>query len=130
MASSAACLVQAEMPVIAPAGKLREAIGIETLGGVFTPLLRKGSNLPCTWSQIFSTSENEQAEISLHLFRGDTNRVESAVSLGRFRISGIAPMPRGKPEILVEINANQDGISLKATDKLGLSVLVLDRVAP
>ena len=130
MASSASCLLQAEMPAIAPAGKLREAIGIETLGGVFTPLLRKGSNLPCTWSQIFSTGENEQTEIALHLFRGDTKRVKSAMSLGMFCISGIAPMPRGKPEILVEINANQDGITLKATDKLGMSVLVLDRVAP
>ena len=130
MASSASCLVQAEMPVIAPAGKLREAIGLETLGGVFTPLLRKGSNLPCTWSQIFSTGENDQTEISLHLFRGDTKRIKSALSLGRFRISGIAPMPLGKPEILVEINANQDGNSLKATDKHGTSDLALVRVAP
>jgi molecular chaperone DnaK len=115
---------------ISPDGTLNESIGIETLGGVFTPLLTKGCKLPCSLSQTFSTAEVGQGDILIHLFRGDAPLAKSTRSLGTFRISGIAPMPRGEPSIRVEFKADKGGITLTATDTKGKSRLSLLRVFP
>ena len=123
-------LVEPRSEEISPDGTLRDPVGIETLGGVFTPLLAKGCKLPCAVSQTFSTAEDGQGHILIHLFRGEVALAKSAHSLGTFQISGIAPMPRGEPSILVELKADQDGITLKATDRHGKSRLSLTRVAP
>lgn len=123
------CQVQTDMGSFAPAGKLMEAIGIETIGGTFTPLLRKGSTVPATWSQPFSTAEDNQSRIKLRLFRGNTRRTRSAVALGTFTISGIAPMPRGTPKIIVELTADGTGLWLRAHDQLGKSGLTVLRTS-
>ena len=126
----ASLVVEPRSEAIYPDGTLREPVGIETLGGVFTPLLAKGCKLPCAVSQTFSTAEDGQGQILIHLFRGEAALAKSAHSLGTFQISGIAPMPRGEPSILVEFGADQGGITLKATDRQGKSRLSLTRVAP
>lgn len=109
---------------------LGESIGIETLGGVFTPLLAKGCKVPCSLSQIFSTAEDSQGQILIHLFRGDAPLAKSTHSLGTFEITGITPMPRGEPSIRIEFKADKGGMTLSATDTTGKSRLSLSRVAP
>jgi molecular chaperone DnaK len=122
-------VVEPRSEAISPDGTLRESVGIETIGGVFTPLLEKGCKLPCTSSQIFSTAENSQRQILIHVFRGEAALAKFTHFLGTFQISGIAPMPRGEPSILVELGADQGGITLKVTDRHGKSRLSLTRVA-
>ena len=111
-------------------GTLREAIGIETLGGVFTPLLAEGCKVPCVLSQTFSTAEDDQGQILIHLFSGDAPLAKSTRALGEFEITGITPMPRGEPSIRVEFKADKGGITLTATDTKGQSRIALSRVAP
>ncbi len=126
---SASILVE---PVVAMSQDetLGESIGIETLGGVFTPLLAKGCKVPCSLSQIFSTAEDSQGQILIHLFRGDAPLAKSTHSLGTFEITGITPMPRGEPSIRIEFKADKGGMTLSATDTTGKSRLSLSRVAP
>ena len=111
-------------------GVLGESIGIETLGGVFTPLLPNGCQIPCSTSQTFSTAEDGQGQILIHLFRGDAPLAKSTHSLGTLQINGIAPMSRGEPSISVEFKADRGGITITATDTTGKSRLSLSRVAP
>lgn len=122
--------IQVDVASLAPAGRLREAIGMETLGGTFTPLIRKGSGVPASWSQAFSTSEDNQSIITLRLFRGNnTKRTKAAVAIGEFTVSGIAPASRGTPGILVEFKIDARGMWLRAQDKIGDSNLIVARVA-
>ncbi len=109
-------------------GILREAIGIETSGTYFTVILSKGCKLPCAASQVFSTAEDGQDQITLHLCSGDASLSKVVQSLGRFRISGIAPMPKGKPSLTVEFKAEIGGITLKATDTGSKSTLDIRRL--
>lgn len=109
-------------------GTLRDAVGIETLGSKFTMILAKGSRLPCAASQIFSTGEDGQNQITLHLCCGDSASSKITQQLGRFEISGIPPMPKGQPSILVEFRAELTGISLKASDNSVKSTLAIRRV--
>ena len=97
------------------AGRLVEAVGIETLGGVFTPLLQKGCELPCELTQVFSTADDRQREIVIKLFRGNGNRVSEVHSLGNYRVSGFRDAPRGEVQIQVRFVATQSGIELGAS---------------
>jgi len=115
--------------VVTQGGILREAIGIETLGSSFTTFLAKGSKLPCAVSKTFSTAEDGQDQLSLHLCGGDSSLSKIIQSFGRFQISGIAPMPKGKPSILVELKADLGGITLKVTDNLAKSTLVIKNIS-
>lgn len=110
-------------------GLLREAIGIETFGRSFTTILAKGSKLPCAVSQNFSTGEDGQDQITLHLCTGDSSASKISQPLGRYQICGIARMPRGKPSIVVEFRADLGGITLKVTDNLAQSTLAVKSVA-
>ena len=124
----ASVLVEPASDAVAHNGALREAIGIETLGGVFTPLLAAGCPLPCSLSQTFSTAEDGQSEILLHLYRGTGPRTATAHSLGTFRISGIPSMPRGTPGVVVEFIVDQSGVRLTAVDRDGNAKLQIARV--
>lgn len=126
----ASILVERGDAAVSPDGTLRESIGIETLGGVFTPLLSKGCSVPCSLSRNFSTAEDGQSQILLHLFRGDAVLASSTHSLGIFQITGISPMPRGEPIIRVEVKADTAGITLSAADHDGRSRLSIARVGP
>ena len=109
---------------------MHEAIGIETLGNSFTALLAKGSNLPCSVSKIFSTIDDNQEKITLRLCSGDSSLSKVIQPLGRYQISGIAPMPKGKPSILVELKADIGGVTLKATENITKTVLTVKNVSP
>lgn len=126
----ASIVVEPGTAALSQFGALRESIGIETLGGVFTPILAKGCKVPCAVAKTFSTADDGQGQILLHLYRGDAPLAKSIHYLGTFQVTGIAPMPRGAPSIRVEFSVDTRGISLTATDNEGKSRLSLVRAAP
>ena len=104
-------------------GRLVEDVGIETLGGVFTPLLERGRAVPCEVSETFSTATDNQREIEIRLFRGIAKLAHDAKRLGRFAITDIPPGPRGTIIVTVSISVASDGsISLDAREKTGRPV--------
>lgn len=122
-AGSATVEVESASPAIGE-GELVQAIGIETLGGVFTPLLELGCHLPCEATNTFSTAADDQAEISLLLYRGTADTVSEAHALGEFAVTGIPPGPRGKPQVAITIRAAGDSITLAARELGGAAVQI------
>ncbi|WP_299981688.1 Hsp70 family protein [uncultured Pseudoteredinibacter sp.] len=120
-------VVERESPVVQGIS-LAENVGIETLGGVLTPILKVGCSLPCELSQIFSTAEDNQGQITITLIRGSSKRASEGINLGRFEINGIAPAPRGKPQIKVVFGASNGSIWLAASDVGGQSKIRLTKV--
>lgn len=110
--------------------ELAEAIGIETLGGVFTPLLERGCVLPCEVTQVFGTADDRQTVILIYLFRGTGTFVKDAHPLGTFRISGVRALPRGEAQVQVRISASSQGITLAAREIGATSSVQVTRVAP
>jgi len=109
-------LVEARSPALGSDGRLIENVGIETLGGVFTPLLSVGCLAPCSTSQIFSTAEDNQTQIKIFVYRGKAQLVSQAHLLGRLEVAGFALLPRGVPKIRVAFLTSDKDIWLSATD--------------
>jgi len=123
-ASESEIIVEKGSPVVQ--GKLlTENIGIETFGGILTPLLVSGCKLPCELSQIFSTAEDNQNQITISLVRGSSQLASEGVNLGRYKVSGIAAAPRGTPKIKVLFKASGGNIWLSAADTEGKSNIKL-----
>ena len=102
-------------------GVLKGTIGIETLGGVFTAVLAKGARLPAEVSQVFSTAEDKQSQVEIHLLMGERPMAADNRSLGKFLLSGIPPAPKGIPQIEVKIAVGVDHIlRVTATDQATL----------
>ncbi len=123
-------VVESNSPAV-PAGadSLVEPIGIETLGGVFTPLLAQGCTLPCSTTEVFSTAVDNQDSIKIFVFRGSGARVVSdATSLGQFEVVGIGPAPRGTPQVEVTFEAAEGQVRLAAKDGASGSEYVIRRV--
>lgn len=93
-------------------------LGIETLGGIATSLIDKNTTIPTRKSQIFSTAEDNQSAVTIHVVQGERKQASSNKSLGRFDLTDIPPAPRGMPQIEVTFDINADGIlSVSAQDK-------------
>ena len=93
-------------------------LGIETLGGVSTPLIEKNSTIPTSKSQVFSTAADNQPSVEIHVLQGERSMASDNKSLGRFVLDGIAPAPRGVPQIEVTFDVDANGIlNVKAVDK-------------
>jgi len=86
------------------------SLGIETLGGVATVLIEKNTTIPCNKKQTFSTAEDNQSAVTIHVVQGERKRATDNKSLGRFDLSDIPPSPRGMPQIEVSFDLNADGI--------------------
>lgn len=110
----ASTVVEAPSVAVGPTGELVQSVGIETMGGVFTPLLPKGCASPCSISQTFSTAEDDQLHIDVHLYRGECQLVADCHDLGSFRIVGFAARPRGEPKVGISFVAGADGIYVSA----------------
>ena len=94
------------------------SLGIETLGGVFTKLIDRNTTIPTSKSQIFSTAADHQTSVDIHVLQGERKFARDNKTLGRFELTGIAPAPRGVPQIEVTFDIDANGIvSVKAVDK-------------
>ena len=93
-------------------------LGIETLGGVATPLIERNTTIPTRKSQVFSTAADGQTSVEIHVVQGERQMAADNKSLGRFTLSGIAPAPRGIPQIEVTFDIDANGIvKVSAVDK-------------
>ncbi len=118
------------------------SLGIETLGGVMTRLIDKNTTIPAKNSQIFSTAEDNQPAVSVHVLQGEREMASDNKTLGRFELTGIAPAPRGTPQIEVTFDIDANGIvevsakdqatgkrqSIRITHSSGLSQEEIDRL--
>ena len=94
------------------------SLGIETLGGVFTKLIERNTTIPVKQTQVFSTAADGQTSVDVHVLQGEREMAAYNKTLGRFQLSGIAPAPRGVPQIEVKFDIDANGIvHVSAMDK-------------
>jgi molecular chaperone DnaK len=120
-------IVESPTPIVAN-GTTAEALGIETLGGIFTRLIEPGVAVPCSVSETFSTASDGQTEVIVSLFRGTESLAKQNQHLGRFKVVGIPPAPRGGPKINVTFAITEGAISLAARDLDRHANLAVERV--
>jgi molecular chaperone DnaK len=118
------------------------SLGIETLGGVMTRLIEKNTTIPTRKSQVFSTAEDNQPAVTVHVLQGEREMASDNKTLGRFELVGIPPAPRGMPQIEVSFDIDANGIvnvsakdlatgkeqSIRITASSGLSKEEIDRL--
>jgi molecular chaperone DnaK len=118
------------------------SLGIETLGGVMTQLIEKNTTIPARKSEIFTTAEDNQPSVSIHVLQGEREMAQDNKTLGRFELTGIPPAPRGVPQIEVAFDIDANGIvdasakdlstgraqSIRITHSSGLSREDIDRL--
>ena len=93
-------------------------LGVETLGGVLTPIIERNTTIPVRKSETFSTAEDGQTAVTIHVLQGERSMAADNMSLGRFNLEGIPPAPRGVPQIEVTFDIDADGIlNVSAEDK-------------
>jgi len=93
-------------------------LGIETMGGVATPLIEKNTTIPTKKSQVFSTADDNQTAVTIHVVQGERKQASQNKSLGRFDLTDIPPSPRGMPQIEVSFDIDANGIlNVSAKDK-------------
>jgi len=94
------------------------SLGLETMGGVMTKLIDRNTTIPCQRTQIFSTAEDNQPSVDIVVLQGEREMARDNRQIGRFRLDGIAPAPRGVPQIEVTFDIDTNGIlSVSARDK-------------
>lgn len=118
------------------------SLGIETLGGVMTRLIEKNTTIPAKKSEIFSTADDNQTAVTVHVLQGERDMAADNKTLGRFELNGIAPAPRGIPQVEVIFDIDANGIvnvsakdkatgkeqSIRITSSSGLSKEEIDRL--
>ena len=95
------------------------SLGLETLGGVMTKLIERNTTIPTKKSQIFTTAEDGQTSVDIHVLQGERPMSQDNKTLGRFRLEGIPPAPRGVPQIEVTFNIDANGIVNVSAKDLG-----------
>ena len=95
------------------------SLGIETMGGVFTKLIERNTTIPVNKKQIFSTAADGQTSVEVHVLQGEREMAADNKTLGRFQLSGIAPAPRGVPQIEVSFDIDANGIVNVSAKDLG-----------
>jgi len=94
------------------------SLGIETLGGVFNKIIDRNTTIPVKKSQVYSTADNNQTQVEIHILQGERQMVSGNTTLGRFILDGIPPAPRGVPQIEVTFDIDANGIvNVTAKDK-------------
>ncbi|MDE6411778.1 MAG: molecular chaperone DnaK [Clostridia bacterium] len=95
------------------------SLGLETLGGVFTRIIERNTTIPVKKTQVFSTAADNQTSVEIHILQGEREFCRDNKSMGRFMLSGIAPAPRGIPQIEVTFDVDANGIVNVAAKDLG-----------
>jgi molecular chaperone DnaK len=95
------------------------SLGVETAGGVFTPIIPKNTTIPCKRAQVFSTAVDNQPIVNVHVLQGERQMAEDCQSLARFELVGIPPAPRGVPQIEVSFDIDANGIVSATAKDLG-----------
>jgi molecular chaperone DnaK len=95
------------------------SLGVETAGGVFTRIIERNTTVPCTRSQIFSTAEDNQDMVNIHILQGERDMAADNQTLARFQLIGIPPAPRGVPQIEVTFDIDANGIVHVSAKDLG-----------
>jgi molecular chaperone DnaK len=95
------------------------SLGVETQGGVFTKIIDKNTTIPTRKSQVFSTTEDNQNVVRIHVLQGEREMAEDNKTLGRFELMGIPPAPRGVPQIEVSFEIDTDGVVAVSAKDLG-----------
>jgi molecular chaperone DnaK len=94
------------------------SLGVETLGGVMTTLIERNTTIPVKKTETFSTAEDNQTSVDIHVLQGERPMAADNMSLGRFRLDGIPPAPRGVPQVEVTFDIDANGIlNVNAKDK-------------
>jgi molecular chaperone DnaK len=94
------------------------SLGLETIGGVMKPLIPRNTTIPVRRSDVFSTAENNQSQVEVHILQGERQLADNNKSLGRFQLRGIPPAPRGIPQVQVSFDIDANGIlQVTALDK-------------
>ena len=94
------------------------SLGIETLGGVNTPIITRNTTIPTKQSQVFSTAQDNQPSVEIHVTQGERSMASDNRTLAKFILDGITPAPRGIPQIEVTFDIDSDGIlNVSAVDK-------------
>ncbi len=94
------------------------SLGVETMGGLMTPLIQRNTTIPCSKSEVFSTASDNQPAVDIHVLQGERKLAASNRTIGRFQLTGIPPAPRGNPQIEVKFDIDVNGIiSVTAKDK-------------
>lgn len=94
------------------------SLGVETLGGVMTPLIERNTTIPVKKTEVFSTAADNQTSVDVHVLQGERPMAADNMTLGRFRLEGIPPAPRGIPQVEVTFDIDANGIlNVKAKDK-------------
>ncbi|MCK5220656.1 MAG: Hsp70 family protein, partial [Candidatus Aminicenantes bacterium] len=88
------------------------SLGVKTHGGIFTKLVKANTSIPVSKSMVFSTAEEDQAEVEIDVYQGESKKIENNKLLGKFILSGIKPSPAGEPRIEVSFNVDINGILL------------------
>ncbi|MDB6065442.1 MAG: heat shock 70 kDa protein cognate 5 [Pedosphaera sp.] len=122
-------VVEDATPIVGAGRVTTEAFGIETLGGIFTPLIKPGTTVPCSLSESFSTAADGQTQIMITPFRGTNRMVASNHALGRFQIIGIPSAPRGTPQIEVTFTITERQILISARDLARKADLEIHRLS-
>lgn len=94
-------------------------LGIETLGGIFTPLIERNTTIPTRKSEIFSTASDNQSTVEIHVLQGERKMAKDNKTIGRFHLDGIPPAPRGVPQIEVTFDIDANGILHVGAKDLG-----------
>ncbi len=95
------------------------SLGVETAGGVFTPLIPRNTTVPCRKSEVFTTAQDNQPIVNVHALQGERPMAADNQSLGRFELAGLPPAPRGVPQIEVSFEIDANGIVHVAAKDLG-----------
>ncbi|MCH7552836.1 MAG: molecular chaperone DnaK, partial [Chloroflexi bacterium] len=94
------------------------SLGLETLGGVLTPLIQRNTTIPTSKAEVFSTAADNQPQVEIHVLQGERTQATDNKSIGRFVLDGVLPAPRGAPQIEVTFDINANGIlEVSAKDK-------------
>ncbi len=107
------------------------SLGLETLGGITTPIIERNTTIPIKRSQVFTTAEDNQTTVEIHVLQGERKMARDNIELGRFQLTGIAPAPRGLPQIEVTFDIDANGIiHVTAKDKATNKEQSMQIIAP